>query len=765
MPSTPLRTDLPAATGPVTLTGEGLSLTLTWAPPLARPAAPGVACWIHRARRESPRTLAGRPGRLVADTYTALGLELTREAWLGEGGEAVALRLRLRNASAAPLRLDALLPVQADGPEGLLLAGQGAAGWEVIAHQRQKNGIPSSFRPGVHDADWAHATRGATEIGGTPSGDGGASEAVEMDPLCLLRPAGARGPVLLCGFLSQLGHCARWWLRFQGAGNQVALAQLQADCEFDGSLLPPGGERTSQWCLLRGGERPDELMADYAERVAAYHGVAEPAQPPPSVLCSWYYYGPHFTERDFLEDLGYLERDRIPFDVFLIDECWDLSWGDWEGSDEWPSGMQAAADRIRALGYRPGLWTCPFIAKIHSRFAVEHGEWLLRRNDGAPVLFPMDGLNYVLDPTYPGVCDWIEALFRKMTEDWGYTYHKLDFTRAVFLDKEARFFDGTKTRLEAYRMALEAVRRGAGPGSYISVCGGHYGGSLGLADSQRSGSDVVARWNDPPALPKFKQNLLRTWMNRLWHVDADAMMVRRRDQPINNSRHGRLSLGQFTDDEAVTITLNQYLGGGITCFTEKFLELDADRKALYRHVVPAHGVGAIPLDPFEPTCPSYLLTRIAPRCPDLGPWVTVAAVNWTDAPRPPSIALEGMVTASIPAARYLAFDLIRQECLGLFAAGETIALGEQAPHASRLVRLAPWDGRRPVLAGTDLHYSGGGVEVAEWRVEGGAVRGRITTAWDYPVRVCVAFPAAGGYALQSAIVPPGEGAFAIAQEG
>jgi hypothetical protein len=310
-------------------------------------------------------------------------------------------------------------------------------------------------------------------------------------------------------------------------------------------------------------------------------------------------------------------------------------------------------------------------------------------------------------------------------------------------------------------MALEAVRRGAGPGAYISVCGGHYGGSLGLADSQRSGSDVKACWDSPPALPKFKQNVLRTWMNRLWHVDPDAMMVRRRDKPIVETRHGTLSLGRFTDDEARTIAVNQYIGGGMVCLSEKFLELDADRKALYRHVLPSVSAASILLDPFEPLCPSQMLTPVTPRCAALAPWVTLAVVNWTDVPRQMTVTLTDRVLASLPGTRFLVSEFFAQEVLGLFEAGAVIELGAQAPHASRLLRIAPWDGKVPVLAGTDLHFTGGGVEIAAWQVSEAGVRGRIETRWNYPLRVTVAFPADQGYALRSALLEPGQGTFRI----
>ena len=759
----PLNVDVPQDPSDLRIDGHGFHLASTWSRPDSRPEPSPLDCWVHRERRGVRRVLAGRLGELVEDHNSAMGMEMVRQVWIGDAGDGLAVRLLLRNRNADAIRLDSLVPLRFDGPGALLIQGATAGGWDVLAQQRLKNGIPTALRPGIYDNDYAHAAKGATELGGTPSGDGSRVDGIEMDPFCLIRRRGDEtSPILLIGYLSQTGHCARLLLRWRADGETTGLESLIAECEFDGTLLPPGGERTSQWCFVRAGHDADELVSDYADRVGRYHSVMPPPQPAPSVNCSYYFYGPYFREIDFVEDLGYLEGDRIPFDVFLIDECWDMSWGDWEPDENWPSGMKAAADRIRALGYRPAIWTCPFLAKYSSQLARTHPEWLLRLDDGSPHLFFMGGFqNYVLDPTYPGVCDYIEALFRKMTEDWGYTYHKLDFTRAVFLNKRARFHDPTATRLAAYRLGLEAVRRGAGTDAYISVCGGHYGGSLGLADSQRSGSDVTAMWDHPPAMPKFKQNLLRSWMNRLWHVDPDAMMVRRRDEPFNDTGHARLSLGKFTDDEAETIAVNQYLGGGLVCFTERFLELDADRKALYRHVIPSVGAESVPLDIFSPDCPSQILTRIQPRCQTLPPWVTLAVINWSDEPREMAVTLGAKVTECLAGERFLVYDLIGQEWLGIHGRGGVVELGSQAPHKSRLLRIAPRDGVMPALVGTDLHYSGGGVEIAGWEAGPGQVSGRIATRWDYPVRITAAFPDGDGVSLASTTVPAGQAEFTI----
>jgi len=330
------------------------------------------------------------------------------------------------------------------------------------------------------------------------------------------------------------------------------------------------------------------------------------------------------------------------------------------------------------------------------------------------------------------------------------------------LDKRVRFYNPNVTRLEAYRMGLEAIRRGTGPDAYLSVCGGHYGGSIGLADSQRSGSDVGTIWKDD-ALRRFKQNILRTWMGRLWHTDADAMMVRRREAVPDDMPNGKFRLGQFNDEEARTVAINQYLAGGLVCLTERFQELDADRKTLYHHVIPSIGSGAIALDPIEPICPSRLLTRVTPRCDTLKPWVTLTVVNWADEPRSFEVELSSKLLAAVPGGRVLVSEFFSRRILGLFAAGSTLELGTLAPHSGRVLRITAWDGQFAVLAGTDLHFSGGGVEIQRWQVTNDSAAGLINTPWNTPVRITAAFPIGDGYVAQSVVVAPGQKDFQIAR--
>lgn len=748
-----------------------VAVTASFSAPLASDGA-GEGTWRHVDREESPRVLAGVPGQLLRDTFTNDRLHVLREVWVGEGDGGIAVRHVVVNDGDRELELQELRPLHCVGPEGLTIDDRPAGQWQVLRQGSLKNEIPSAVRLGVFDEDYFHATQELGEQGDSPTDADGQAVRLKIDPFGIIRSdasesdapgSDAEARHLLVSFLTQMDHLASIDIETDGARQQ--LDHMTARCLFDGCALPPGGERASRWVLLMSGADVAMLTDAYADRVARYYGISEPPAPPPAVWCSWYYYGPAFFEKELHAELDYLREHRLPFDVLLIDDSRPRPWGDWLSHPLWPSGMADAAQRIAALGYRPGIWTCPFLAKTDSQLAADHPEWLLKRDDGERVMFKMDGMSYVLDPTYPGVARFLEELFRVMTEDWGFTYHKLDFLRSVFMNPRAQFYDRSATRLDAYRRGLEAVRRGAGPSAYISVCGGHYGGSLGLADSQRSGSDVVASWDDPPALPAIKQNLMRTWMNRLWHTDADAMMVRRRATPINDTPRGRLSLGLFTDAEARSIAANQYVGGGILCATECFSDIEDDRLALYRHVVPAMRAPGIPLDPYHERCPSRMLNRIEPRCAPLGPWVTVTAFNWDEQVADQSVALTETVLAGLPGDQFVVFEFVEQRVVGIFTWGETVPLKGLAPHDCRVLRIAPWDGQTPVLAGTDLHFSGGGVEIASWHADADEVHGTVETQWSYPVTLTAAFPTPEGCEVVTATVDPADGAFRMSRAG
>jgi len=718
---------------------DGMILNSSWWSPVMDPAIDDKE-WKFINRTVVPDSLSGIPGTRTTDLFRASGIEIEREVWIAEKKHVVAVRQKVINSGSKSIRLQSMTPLAcATSADFQLIKNPDPSRWHILVQKRLKNERPETVIP-------EETTR------------------IIADPFFYtsLGPE-LNGPGLLIGYLNVTDHLAHMDLSFGSENDHLQIEGLYARCEFNNVAVPPDGSRNTQWVYISTGQNPEYTIKQYADRVANFYHLPAPSGNAPSVYCSWYWYGADYNEDYLHRDLDAFRDHHMPFDVFLIDESWGLSkWGDFEANDRFPLGMKDAADRIRDLGYIPGIWTCPYLVSPGSELAEKNPAWLLMEPDGDHYTFRMnDTVHWVLDLTYPGVLEYLEKSYRKISEEWGYRYFKFDFMRSVILDGDYQLYDPEINRLEAYRMGLEAIRRGVGKTAYISVCGGHYGGSLGLADSQRSGSDVVSYW-DTSELPKYRQNILRTWMSRLWHVDPDAMMVRRNEMADPAFSRPKLTLGKFTDKEAEVNALNQYIGGGLVTFTEEFTSIDNERRALYRHVIPSVNSSSFPVDWYNPEIPSMMVTGIKPFCSSLESWNTLAIVNWSEERAPVSFALNDLVLKSLPGDRFLLFEFFSQRAKGIFRKGDFVKLESLEPHSGMLIKIIPWNGTQPVLAGTNLHFSMGGVEIKEWNTDTYNVSGLLETKWEYPVNVTAVFPdGPDGYKVRTTTIPPSQERFRI----
>ncbi len=732
---------LPKALENFQIASKHITLLADWAFPEVENYEFNKNDWKHFSRVVESKILAGLNGEVITDVFKNDRLIITREFWYSYDKEEIALRQRITNLDKESINLISLIPLKLRGANALVFEGEkNTENWNVLVQKRLKNGLPITIKPTNNDE-------------------------IEVDPFCVFNINNTNSPDLLIGYLSQMGHLAKFSLQFRKNKKGVEFSSLIANCEFDGSRIPSGGERTSQWVYIKSGYNSNTLINDFANSIGVYHDVKKPINKAPSVFCTWYFHGRNYNEEYFMEDIKSLKENRMPFDVFLIDDCWtNDDWGVWSPGPAFPSGINYLTDTIKELGYTPGIWTAPYSVDKDSKIALNHPEWLLKNNAGEFIEFGYTNKTWVFDPTFPGVTEYLEEVYRRLSKDYGFEYFKFDFMRSVFIFDDVKYYNPNVTKLEAYRMGLEAIRRGVGSDSYISICGGHFGGSLGIADSQRSGSDVVSIW-EPKQVDAFRQNILRTWMNRLWHVDADALMVRKRDTPFHDKENNwsELALGKLTDDEAITSTLNQYLGGGMVSLSEYLVELQPERRSLYKHVIPSINTASLPLDIYNEIIPSKILTEVVPICEDLDPWNTLAVINWEETEKDMDVVLSKDVTKAIKSDKFIVSEFFSQKVLGIYSTGDQIDLGKIGFHASRLLRIAPWDGLTPTLTGTDLHFSGGGVEIKKWKALDNYVEGVLETKWDYPVNITVAFPAKNnkGYVLRKLEVQSQQNLFFI----
>lgn len=695
------------------------------------------------------------------------------------------IRLIFENCGDKPVKLMKLVPFYIKDEDGLKIGISPYSEWSILRQGRHKNDLPSVCIAGENNLAYRDCFEGLSEYGEPVSTFGELPYEIISDPFTVIRSNKGKGPgSLLIGFVSGKNQLVNCVIRMDPTRKN--LKEIEANCLTDGITVEPGEKIEGEWLKVDGNENSFDAIEEYikdktmtlineevSSTIITTAEITNSAKTTnsicatdtnnlikanststhkkitkPSVYCTWYYYGDSLTQQDVLENIDGLADRNIPCDVFLIDEGWEIRIGEWEANHKFPMGLKAIADKIRSKGMIPGIWTSPFIIEPRCDLQYSHPDWILKRKDGRPVLFYMNMMhNYVLDTTHPEVLKWIEELYRKLTFDWGYTYHKLDFTRAVVLDQDAVFYNPKATRAQAYRMGFEAVRRGAGEDAYILVCGGLYDATLGIADGQRTGSDVTSIWpkveGETESAPRtIKQNVLRYWMNNLWDNDPDALMVRRRDTKFRNLD---LSLGLLNDYEAQTLALNQYWGGGQVCFTEPMKEIDEDRLGLLRHIIPSVGNAAIPRDMFEgKRYPHIMDTEVTPRTQNLKPWHTVSIVNWSDTEKQLSFALDEYTLGKF-ARKYKSYTVSEFSTGKIWTGityGAKIDLGYKKPHETSHLKITPEQDGEPTLVYTNGHYSMGGKEIFLWEYDGSRLNIGIEWNWNYPLQLKVKVPKA-----------------------
>ena len=595
---------------------------------------------------------------------------------------------------------------------------------------RHKNDMPGVFTFGKMDDSMKDAMSGMTESGdkAEPVVEG----MINSDHLTIL---GNDGNYVVIAFLTGRDQLFRTDITVDENGE---FKRLLSQVEFNIRMKAGECRRTETMYVERAVSAEDAMKA-FAEEKAALYGARNQANI--SVFCTWYYYGLTVTYEDVQTNLAELKRRKLPFDVFQLDEGWEQTLGDWENNEKFPKPMNELADEIREAGFRPGIWTSPFVAHETSGLWKEHPDWKLRDKEGNPCLFPMnDDIYHVLDITNPETWDFFRELYRKITFDWGYTYHKLDFTRASVVYEDAVYFDDTITLAQAYYQAVKAIREGMGEDSYFLMCGGLYDPIIGLVDAQRTGSDVLSMWsstinrNGKTAPYTIKQSILRSYMNAWWNNDPDALMVRKNEVMERNLR---LTYGLLNDEEVKTSTVNQFMSGGLVCSTEPLDKIDDERLFNLRRVMPVlpttvRPVGMMHWGRYPETVKVQLSGKKA---------ACLAYVNWSDEE---DMKLcfkvgEGMIPEGCSCNdRFVICDYYGKIHQANVQVGDEVTMSTLAPHAATVLKIEVME-ERPIVVESDGHFSMGS-ELTELSVVDGQLQITYNNLFDHRIRYKVLLP-------------------------
>ncbi len=482
---------------------------------------------------------------------------------------------------------------------------------------------------------------------------------------------------------------------------------LDARCLTDGITVAPGETVWSERLLIDVIGRPNAQLERYGDALGREMRARVPTKTP-SGWCSWYYFYTQVSEVDIVRNLRALERLRreLPIDTVQIDDGYQSDIGDWLiVNEKFPRGMGWLASEIKNAGYTPGLWLAPFLLAESSQTFARHPDWVVRGDDGEPVLAQhnWERANYGLDGSHPAARAWLTELFRSICDGWGYDYVKIDFLFGAAI--RGRRSDGATTRIRAYRAALQAVRDGVGPERFILGCGSLMAPSVGFFDGNRIGPDVAPIWRfmtlaereSPTPRPRtpddplsaetaMRNTLTRSWMQgRLWVNDPDCLLV-------------RTDRTKLTLDETRTLASVIGLSGGMMLSSDDLEKLPAERLDLMSMLLPPLPRSADPVD---------LMARDMPERYEIAfdrefdPLRVVGLFNFADETRD--------LVLPLPPGRWHAFELWEERYRGVVEGELTCAL--VSPHASRVVSLRPATGEAPRLVGSTAHIGGGALDI------------------------------------------------------
>jgi hypothetical protein len=453
----------------------------------------------------------------------------------------------------------------------------------------------------------------------------------------------------------------------------------------------------------------------------------------PAGWCSWYYYYQSINEEEVARNSEWLAQNLKEFgcEWVQIDDGWQGR-GSGHGSNrdwfvtspaDFPGGMKHAADHIRSLGLRPGIWCIPF-TQSNTDLWESRPELFVHDADGGspgeldePLAYswmPQEDRwytwagRYFLDATGPEGREYIERLFRMLCDEWGYDYVKIDaqaMMPGLYDRHRTRLADSSLDGDRAYRRGLSVIRDVMGRQRFLLNCGHGWPG-VGLCEGIRTGGDVGASWDGMQAAISATMEYL--YLNTIaFYTDPDVVCVR---EPLT------------LDQARVWATLTA-VTGQLLMASDKMYELAKERVELLRRIYPVADIHPMELYALGAADPPGVFD-LKVNLPGVGEWDVVALFNW---------GRDGARTFDLSPGR-LGLEEREDGWIWLDAwAGDPLSLGDGnlsvtvPPTACRVVACWPRLDR-PQFVGTSRHLTQGAVDVR--RVAWDAVRMRLSGVMD-----------------------------------
>lgn len=483
--------------------------------------------------------------------------------------------------------------------------------------------------------------------------------------------------------------------------------------------------------------KPDYFRNSYVPYYAPIDRTRCPKAP--TGWMSWNTYFDTATAENNLEEARLGKKYFQPFGC----EFWSIE--SWQGNSDklpvsgfynmnlevnekqFPDGMKKLADDIRALGFRPGIWTAPF-GTGNKAFYEKHKNWFLHDKTGKPVS-SWNG-RYTLDPTVGEAREHLKKIHHTASREWGYEFFKIDgmsgrnhgYCAHLYERPEIRECFSDPSCPNPFELCVQAFREGIGEDRVFLACQGHTSGpEARYADASRIGADIVhpnqpVEWSGVANQGRCLINQVFTH-NIVMVADPDTLLVR--DLPLEEAR------------TSATIVA---LPGQLTFFGDKLSGLEPAKIRLLQQTLPVADVLPGSLYPYFRMLPVW---NLAVKHILLGEYNIIALFNWEDEKRTISATAEEL---GIAEGDYTGFEFWTEKAVEYDTVKNELAM-EVPAHGVRLVALHPVKGF-PQWLSSDRHIAQTGIELSafDWIGEEKSVKGAIRLIGGFPLTMRVRVP-------------------------
>lgn len=425
------------------------------------------------------------------------------------------------------------------------------------------------------------------------------------------------------GFISQQEH-------FGCIATNIAYDRLTAHVSGDGVVIPAVTSRfiTTDPLIMYTVSSLDNPFSVYSSIVNKVHAVetlmqSNVAKTVPAGWCSWYHFYEKISEDILLKNMQGMVKideerrlDKVGFNLFQIDDGYQLHWGDWTQIAphySFSKSLSATVTKLSEDGFRTGLWLAPFAADHGAEISKKHPNWILRQTKEniskhwlsriLPNLYSVcNSANcgkffYGLDTTLPEFQVHLREVIRVATRVWGFNYLKLDFLYAAVLHQAQSecHHDKFLTKAQMMRRALQLIRDEAGDNVFILGCGAPLGSLLGIFHANRVSADMGLSWDPEFPLPKkdawnlpcarnaVRNTLTRSFMHRKWFInDPDCMLL----------RDGL----KYTEEEVIALATVRALSGGSMIISDDLSSISNKRMLILTKMLPPSDIPCVAVD-------------------------------------------------------------------------------------------------------------------------------------------------------------------------